>query len=107
MTPLEQAWEHYGGQLPTRGQKARCPLHEDREASAVVNLETGRWKCFAGCGRGDIYELIGLAEGRPDFKDQLRVAKEKFGADGTSGARPKNKKRPGRKGGWVPPWLRN
>lgn len=101
MTPLERAWEHYGGVLPTRGNKAHCPLHEDRTASAVVNLETGKWKCYAGCGRGDVYDLIKLAE-KVGFGEAKKVA-EKFGA----GEAPKrSKKRPGRKGEWIPPWLR-
>lgn len=33
-----------------------CPFHEDREASFSVNLAglRGCWKCFAGCGTGDM-----------------------------------------------------
>lgn len=110
-TPLERAWEAYGGVLPSRGQKANCPLHEDHTASAVVNPETGKWKCYAGCGRGDVYDLIKAAEADPSlgpisFRRAKEIAEEKFGAapgrDGSGGT----KKRPGRKGAWVPPWLR-
>lgn len=99
---LEQAWEHYGGRLPSRGNKAHCPLHEDHTASATVDLETGRWRCYAGCGWGDIYHLIKLAE-KVDFPTAKRIAEEKFGAEAPV---QRNKKRPGRKGSWVPPWLR-
>lgn len=33
-----------------------CPFHDDRNASLSVNLrdERGGWRCFAGCGGGDL-----------------------------------------------------
>lgn len=36
--------------------QARCRLHDDGERSLSVNLTgaRGAWKCFAGCGCGDI-----------------------------------------------------
>jgi len=36
--------------------QGRCPFHEDRDASLSVNLAglRGCWKCFAGCGAGDL-----------------------------------------------------
>lgn len=36
--------------------QGRCPFHEDRAASLSVNLAglRGCWKCFAGCGQGDM-----------------------------------------------------
>lgn len=30
----------------------RCPFHEDSKPSLGVNLTTGAWECFAGCGSG-------------------------------------------------------
>jgi hypothetical protein len=34
---------------------ARCPFHEDRNASLSVKLRgRGHWRCFAGCGHGDM-----------------------------------------------------
>jgi len=32
-----------------------CPFHEDNKRSFSVNLETGQWKCFAGCGEGNSF----------------------------------------------------
>ena len=32
---------------------ALCPFHEDRSPSLSVNLRTGLWKCWAGCGSGN------------------------------------------------------
>lgn len=36
--------------------QGQCPFHEDRQASLSINLATARgfWKCFAGCGAGDL-----------------------------------------------------
>ena len=35
----------------------RCPLHSDQNPSFSINLESGQWKCHAGCGSGDIFTL--------------------------------------------------
>lgn len=82
MTPLEKAWEHYGGTLLTHREgrnKARCPLHDDANASASVNILEQKWTCFAGCGYGDIYELVGIAENLKGFPDVKAFADEHFG----------------------------
>ena len=36
--------------------QGRCPFHEDSNASFSVRLdgERGHWRCFAGCGHGDL-----------------------------------------------------
>ena len=34
-----------------------CPLHQDSRPSFSINLESGLWKCFAGCGAGDLFTL--------------------------------------------------
>jgi len=34
-----------------------CILHPDSQNSLSLNLKTGKWKCFAGCGSGDINKL--------------------------------------------------
>ncbi|MBS0194408.1 MAG: hypothetical protein JSR34_09185 [Proteobacteria bacterium] len=36
--------------------QGRCPFHEDHDASLSVNLTAARgaWRCFAGCGAGDL-----------------------------------------------------
>lgn len=55
---------HYYAQHVARLSKANaagwaqgaCPFHDDRNASLSVNLvgERGVWRCFAGCGGGDL-----------------------------------------------------
>lgn len=36
--------------------QGRCPFHDDATASLSVNLAQPRgfWRCFAGCGSGDV-----------------------------------------------------
>lgn len=34
--------------------QGRCPFHDDQQASLSVNLRHGGWRCFAGCGAGDL-----------------------------------------------------
>lgn len=38
----------------TGWSQGRCPFHDDNEASLSVNLQHGGWRCFAGCGKGDM-----------------------------------------------------
>ena len=52
---------YYSARLPKLSRpngagwaQARCPFHEDRHASLSVNLVHGGWRCFAGCGAGDL-----------------------------------------------------
>lgn len=53
-----------------------CPFHADSEASLSVHLsgERGGWKCFAGCGHGDMVSfhqrLTGLRF-KPAVRDLL------------------------------------
>lgn len=48
--------------------QARCPFHEDGNASLSVNLAgKGGWKCFAGCGAGDLVSFHQRRSGL-DFK---------------------------------------
>lgn len=36
--------------------QARCPFHDDHDASLSVHVagDRGHWRCFASCGSGDI-----------------------------------------------------
>ncbi|WP_052690110.1 CHC2 zinc finger domain-containing protein [Xanthomonas albilineans] len=53
--------------------QGRCPFHEDRNASLGVNLANprGGWKCFAGCGSGDLVSFHMRRTGLP-FKQAAR-----------------------------------
>lgn len=39
-----------------------CPLHEDKNRSATLNLDEGVWWCGAGCGGGRVEELIQMQQ---------------------------------------------
>jgi len=30
--------------------KAKCPLHDDKSPSFSININTGEWRCWSGCG---------------------------------------------------------
>lgn len=48
--------EKLGKRNGTGWAQGRCPFHDDRDASLSVHLDSTRgcWKCFAGCGQGDL-----------------------------------------------------
>lgn len=35
-----------------------CPFHNDKNPSFSVDLENGKWICFAGCGSGNYVDLV-------------------------------------------------
>jgi CHC2 zinc finger len=47
---------------PSRGwasPKSGCPFHQSKsKASFRVNLDSGGWVCFAGCGKGDMITFM-------------------------------------------------
>ena len=53
--------------------QGRCPFHEDRNDSLSVDLSgtRGGWKCFAGCGGGDLVSFHMRRTGQ-GFKDAVR-----------------------------------
>lgn len=124
-TPLEAAWTEFGSRLygdylpipPHRGWiKVKCVLHSESRPSAVVNLtgEKGLWRCYAGCGRGDVYDLIGAAERIPEFIDQKRYAEERGWTEEekvpepsamSPNPRPRGRKPQERKEKWRPAWI--
>ena len=56
LTP--EVFEAYFRKSLPRGEKwsprsnAHCPFHEDDTPSLSINVETGQFKCFAGCTEG-------------------------------------------------------
>ena len=57
---------HVGATLPGVGhgwRKMKCPFHGDKHASAAVNYEQNRFKCFGCEAQGDVYDLIMYKEG--------------------------------------------
>lgn len=59
--------------------KGLCPFHEERTPSFVV-FPDGGWTCFGKCDRsGDIYHVIALHFGLPDFPDQVALLADYYG----------------------------
>ncbi|MCR5084304.1 MAG: toprim domain-containing protein [Succinivibrionaceae bacterium] len=63
----------------------RClnPEHEDRHPSMSLNRGNNTVHCFSCGATYDIFALIGIKEGLASFPDQLRRARELYGAPGT------------------------
>lgn len=53
--------------------QGQCPFHDDASASLSVHLvgARGGWRCFAGCGSGDLVSFHMRRTGLP-FKDAVR-----------------------------------
>lgn len=47
-----------------------CPFHDDRSASLSVNMQEGGWRCFSGCGGGDLIGFHMKVTGKV-FKDAV------------------------------------
>ena len=47
-----------------------CPFHEDHSPSFGFSTKDGTWKCFAGCGSGDVFEFL-MRRDEKDFRDVL------------------------------------
>ena len=77
--------EHYGADVsrihdsPSYGWQAiKCPFHDDRSASAGVNVKLDGFTCHTGCGSGDSWKLIQEREG-VDFRGAVEWAKRNLG----------------------------
>ncbi len=75
----------YLSELRTPGKDgwatAKCPFHDDTFASLSVQLVAphGGWKCFAGCGSGDLISFHKRLTGKdfiPALCDLIRKAKK-------------------------------
>jgi DNA primase len=82
---IQEVLDHYG--VSTRGggsnKTMQCPVHDDRQASATVDLDKDVWFCHA-CGVGGSgYDLVMRREGI-DFAAAKRFCEEKLGVVGDS-----------------------
>jgi DNA primase len=53
-----------------------CPFHNDRNPSFSFNAESGLWKCFAGCGHGNLFDFYGKILGidpKQDFRKLIET----------------------------------
>lgn len=71
--PIERELTERGVAVLGNGIKkmAKCPFHEDKQASFSVDTNKGLWNCFAGCGGGSVIDLIAKFDGK-SISDVLR-----------------------------------
>lgn len=62
---------YHDGELSTR-----CPFHSDRSPSFSLNLETGLWCCYSGCGGGQFTELVERIKGYEHFRARRWIVEE-------------------------------
>jgi hypothetical protein len=67
---------YIGATLPSEGhgwRKMRCPFHGDKHASAALNFEDKRFKCFGCEAQGDVYDLIIYKQGG-NYSEAIKFA---------------------------------
>src|ERR1035441_10656918 len=67
--PLPQLMVQFG-YADAAKKSARCPFHEDSNASFSIFQDNRSgahgWKCFAGCGHGDEIDFLAKVRGLPN-----------------------------------------
>jgi len=80
---LVETVSHYVPELKQTGRnwKARCPFHNERTPSFVVDPGRGTWHCFGACSTGgDVIEFVRRIEGL-EFRDALRLCADRAGVE--------------------------
>jgi hypothetical protein len=79
---LSEVMKDYGVELKSYGSRhmGKCPFHDDRLPSLSVRDDVGAWKCFAGCGQGDVISFIQQFRGC-GFKEAVSEAKQLAGIE--------------------------
>jgi len=64
--------EHLSRSTANGFAQGRCPFHDDGHSSLSVNVTDARggWRCFAGCGGGDLVAFHMKRTGQ-DFRDAV------------------------------------
>ena len=97
---LLAVFTHYGLPTPRYGEHPfRCPVHDDRVASASVNRRKGVWNCHACGAGGDAVTLVMEME-HLTAKEALGFLGELTGTEHRRGRRPAGKSR--RMKRWTP-----
>lgn len=103
---LLAVFEHYGLTEPRYGEHPmRCPVHDDRVASASVNRSKGLWHCHACGAGGDAVSLVAARENL-DYLQAKAYLQGLLGRSvGQQGAM-QGVRRKRSAGRWTPPSLR-
>lgn len=91
-TPIDEIKNHldivevvggYVSDLKKNGRtwKARCPFHNERTPSFIVDPDRGTWHCFGACATGgDVIEFVRRAE-HLEFRDALELLAARAGVE--------------------------
>ncbi len=73
-------FEGLAGQKPSSDGwvAALCPFHADTNPSFAFNRQSGRWCCFAGCGKGSAFDYVMQTSGK-GFKEVLLELGDRVG----------------------------
>ncbi len=83
---FRSTYEEYGianwtNQNRSGNVSAKCPLHDDKQASLSVNLDEGTFKCFADCpatAGGSVFDWVMIQSG-VNFNEAFRILAAKAG----------------------------
>lgn len=81
---IDAILEHYGARpiSPRRGWfSIKCPFHDDRHASATVNVDESAFCCFACQIKGDGFAIIMQKEG-VEFREAISIAQRVLESSG-------------------------
>lgn len=102
---LVAVFDKYDLPEPRHGEHPmKCPVHEDRVASASVNREKGLWYCHACGAGGGAVSLVAALES-VDFREARHIVNGLVGGSPRTGAT-QGARRVRKSGRWVPPALR-
>lgn len=59
-----------------KAHNIKCPFHDDRSPSFTVWPQTNTWKCWAGCGSGDVINLVSKLRGISNHAAILQLKSE-------------------------------
>lgn len=86
---LDRLKIHKVGGIKGEEQHCLCPFHDDASTSFSINVNTGLWKCFAGCGEGNLVLLLSKVYRIP-FQVSIEILESEYGIKENLVSVPKN-----------------
>ena len=78
---VEDLCRDYGIELTRMGPDnlmGRCPFHDDQTPSFGVTPSKNLWNCLAGCGGGDVIELV-VRKQNVSFRQAVDILRQRLG----------------------------